>query len=186
MKQKISILVILTLAILSCTQKNTDFLISKKQVGKITDSTKVKDLKALFKNDSLIKNTEGQSAFEAYDEYTLYDKKTKKPVLIIVPTKPNDDNSLIKTVEIINDKFKTDKGISINSNFKDFKQSHKVGKVDESFKYLVVYIDDLNATVDIKKSELPLEAQNNPSIKVDATIIPENAKIKHFIVFIND
>ncbi len=186
MKQTLSIVLLISLFMFSCQKENKDFIIAKKQVGKITDSTKIKELKTIFGQDSIAKNTEGQGAFEAYDEYTVYDKKTHKPLLVIIPQKTGDDESLVKQVEILDGKFKSDKGISFNSKFGEIKKAHKIGKVDESFKYLVIYLDDLNATIDIKKNVLPLDAQNNPGLKIDETMIPDDAKIKHFIVFFND
>ena len=177
---------LLILAIGACSQKEDKFVIANKQVGKITDSTRVKDLKTLFKNDSIIKKTEGEGAFEPYDEYLIYDKKQNKAILTVIPVKAGDENSKIRQVEILDNKFHTNKGINLKSTFGELKKMHKIGKIDKSFKYIVVFIDDLNATVDINKTELPLNAQNNRSIKIDETIIPDKAGFKHFVVFINE
>ncbi len=184
--KKISLLLLSFLLMGACTKKDKQYIIDKKQVGKITDSTKVKNLSAIFSRDSIVKNTEGESAFEAYDEYTVFDKKTKKPLLLIIPKETNNPESLIKQVEILNPKYNTTKGININSSFGQIKKAHKIGNLETSLNYIVVYLDDLNAIIDIRKTELPLSLQNNPSLKIDKTMIPEKAKLKHFIVFINE
>jgi hypothetical protein len=36
------------------------------------------------------------------------------------------------------------------------------------------------------KDVLPLNSRNDSSIKIDKTMIPDNSKIKHFVMFFND
>jgi len=176
----------LILLVASCQTKNNDFVIKNKQVGKLTDTTTIAQMKQLYQNDSIVKKTEGQSAFEPYDEYRIMDKKTKEVLLVVIPKKMNDEQSLIKEVDIKSPKFKTEKGVGLDADFGSFKQHHKIGRVDETFKYIVVFIDDLNATIDMPKDVMPLNAQNNTAIKIDETLIPDHAKIKDFIVFLNE
>ncbi len=176
----------LMLLIFSCQTENNDFIIKNKQVGKLTDTTTIAQMKQLYRNDSIVKKTEGQTAFEPYDEYRIIDKRTKEVLMVVVPKKMNDEQSVIKEVDIKSPKFKTEKGVGLDSDFKSFKQHHKIGRVDETFKYIVVFIDDLNATIDMAKDVIPLNAQNNTTIKIDETLIPDNTKIKDFIVFFNE
>ena len=170
----------------SCQNQNNDFVIRNKQVGKITDTTTVAQMKELYKSDSIVKKTEGESAFNAYDEYTIIDKNTKKVLLVVTPQRINDNTSKISRVDIKSDLFKTQKGTNLHSNFGNFKKNQQIGKIEETFKYLLIFIDDLNATIDMSKDVLPLNARNDSSIKVDQTMIPDDAKIKHFVVFINE
>jgi len=181
-------LILLAIAIVftSCETKTSDFVIKNKQVGKLTDSTTVASMKKLYASDSIVKNTEGQSAFEAYDEYTIIDKKTKKPLLVVVPIKVNDEQSKIKRIEIKSDLYKTAKGVGLTSNFGMFSKNHKLNRIEETFKYIVVFVDDLNATIDMTKDVLPLNSRNDSSIKIDKTMIPDNSKIKHFVMFLNE
>jgi uncharacterized protein Veg len=174
-------------AVFSACQKNENiYIIKNKQVGKLTDTTTIAGMKKLYQNDSIVKNTKGQSAFEPYDEYVIYDKKSKKALLTVIPKIMNDENSLIKRVEINSPLFKTGKKVGLDSDFGSFKTNHKIGRIDETFKYIVVFIDDLNATIDMNKDVLPLNARNDSSIKIDKTLIPDHSKIKHFVVFFNE
>jgi len=186
MKKQIFGIVLLLAVIFSCGKKDNKFTIGKKQVGKILDSTKISELKNIFKQDSIIKKTEGEGAFESYDEITVINKNTKKPLLIIIPKKSGKTESLIQQVEIMSPLYKTKNNIGLNSKFIDIKKYHKIGKIEKTFKYLVVYLDDLDATMDFNKNVLPLNAQNNPGITIDATMIPDNAKPKHFVLFFNE
>ncbi len=170
----------------ACQTEQTQYIIKNKQVGKLTDSTTVAQMKELYKNDSIVKNTEGQSAFEPYDEYVIFDKTTQKPLCVVIPKERNNEQSVIKQVEIKSPLFKTEKGVGLNSDFGTFKQNHKIGRIDETFKYIVVFIDDLNATIDMKKDVIPLNARNDSSIKIDETLIPDHSKINHFVVFLNE
>ena len=184
--QLLTTLTLVLLLIASCQTKTNDFVIKNKQVGKLTDTTTVAQMKQLYQNDSIVKKTHGETAFEPYDEYAIIDKKTKETLMLVVPQKVNDEQSLLKHIEIKSPQFKTGKGISLASSFGEFKKQHKVGHIDETFKYIVVFIDDLNATINMPKDVLPLNAQHNSQIKIDETLIPDNAKIKDFIVFLND
>ena len=184
--KKILILLLGFALFTACQTKSDEFVIKNKQVGKLTDSTTVAQMKVIYQNDSIVKNTEGQSAFEPYDEYSIIDKKSNKTLLVVVPVKTGDDSSLIKYIEIKSELFHTDKGINLQSNFGEISKQQKIGKVDQSFKYIVVYLDDLNATVNLPKDVLPLSVRNDRSIKMEATLIPDSAKLKSFVVFLNE
>ncbi len=184
--KKLTLIVALIIIFASCQNQNNDYIIKNKQVGKITDTTTVAQMKDLYKNDSIVKKTEGESAFNAYDEYTIIDKKTNNVLLLVTPQRINDETSKISRVDVKSDLFKTQKGTNLHSDFGTFKKNHKIGKIEETFKYLLIFVDDLNATIDMSKDVLPLNARNDSSIKVDETMIPDDAKIKHFVVFLNE
>jgi len=184
--RNIIILISILAGLTACQQNENPYIIKNKQVGKITDTTTVAQMKELYKNDSIVKNTEGQSAFEPYDEYIIYDKTGHQILFTAIPKKINDEQSVIKQIEIKSPKFKTEKGVNIQSDFGAFRNNHQIGRIDETFKYIVVFIDDLNATIDMSKDVLPLNARNDSSIKIDETLIPDHSKIKHFVVFINE
>jgi len=184
--KKIVILISLFIFISACQQKENKYIIKHKQVGKITDTTTITQFKKLYKNDSIVKKTLGQHAFEPFDEYIVYEKNTGEVLMTVIPKITNNENSIIKRVEIKSPKFKTEKGVNLLSDFSSFKKNHKIGHIDETFKYIVIFIDDLNATIDLSKDVLPLNAQNNDRIKIDETLIPDHSKIKHFIIFLND
>ena len=112
----------LLLLIASCQTKTNDFIIKNKQVGKLTDSTTVAQMKQLYINDSIVKDTYAESAFDPYEEYTIFDKKTKKALLAVVPKKIEDEQSLIKRIEIMSPEFKTGQGVGLLSNFGDIKK----------------------------------------------------------------
>jgi len=184
--KKIIIILIITAGFTACQTKTNDYLITNKQVGKLTDSTTVAQMKELYQNDSIVKTTQGQSAFEPFDEYTIIDKKDKEVLMVVVPQKMNDEQSVLKQINIKSPKFKTVNGVGIDSDFGSIKKNHKIGRIDETFKYIVVFIDDLNATIDMSKDVIPLNARNDSSIKIDETLIPDHSKIKDFVVFLNE
>ncbi len=184
--KKIIFLILTIAALTACQTKNDAFIIKNKQVGKLTDSTTVAQMKKLYQNDSIVKKTHGQSAFAPYDEYTIIDKPTHEVLMVVVPQKINDEQSLLKQIDIRSPRFKTVKGVGLDSDFGTFKKNHKIGRIDETFKYIVIFIDDLNATIDMTKDVLPLNARNDRTIKIDETLIPDNSKIKHFVVFLNE
>ena len=180
--QTIAVIVFSTL-ILSCSN-NDKFTIEKGKVGLITTKTTVKELETIFKNDSIVKNLSegalGDNYFQDDDEYLIFEKGGKH-LLTVMPKEQLDSTSTIKSVEIHDARFKTESGITLNSNFSQINANNNINRIESTFSSATLFIDDLNATVTIDKEELGLK--NFSPQKVTLEQIPDLAKIKSFIVW---
>ncbi|MEE9407304.1 MAG: hypothetical protein V3V28_04420 [Polaribacter sp.] len=181
---QVAILALFTLVLVSCGNNNK-FKIEKGKVGQLTSKTTVLDLDNLFKNDSIVKNLSegalGDNYFQDDDEYLVYEKGGKL-LLTIMPKEQLDSTSTIKSIEIHDARFKTESGIHFNSTFADINMVNKP-RVESTLSSVILFLDDLNATVAIDKEELGLK--NFSAQKVTLEQIPDLAKMKSFVVWFN-
>jgi len=181
---------ILLVAIL-CIQcaKEDQYLIEKGKVGAINNQTQILDLETIFKKDSIVStsqtadSTEEKKLFSVVsDEYIIFSMKGKK-MLEIVPEKINDSTSTIRSIQIFDPKFITDRGISLTSTFKDINEQYMVNNVETTLTSATLFIDELNATIAIDKKELGLNSFSRDEVTLDQ--IPDLAKIKYFTIWFN-
>lgn len=179
MKQYLFALFIIVILFSSCEEKENPFTIKKQNIGLLTDSTQVKDLKAIFVNDSVI--IDKPTRFGKENTIEILDKEGNQ-LLILTPEKAEDSSSTIGTVQIKDVRFKTEKGISTHSTFVDIYKNYKISHVDNLINSVVVTVNELNASFTIDKKELPANARFDMDLHIDASMIPDNAKIKYFML----
>ena len=181
-----SLLIILSLAFVQCTKENP-FLIEKNRVGKISNTDKVSDIELIFANDSIVKHlSEGNLGdvntrfIQDNDEYLIYSKEGKH-LLTLVSNTPSDSIATIKYIEIKNREYKTEKGLSLKSTFKEINTNYIINKVEVTLSSATLYIDELNATIAIDKSDLGIDSFSLDEIKVEQ--IPDLTKVKSITIW---
>lgn len=167
----------------SCTKDSSanSFLITKNHIGLLNDSTQVKDLKTIFSNDSVVRYIAGDEFLGSVNSIEVFEKGGKK-LLVISPRKAMDSTSYIQSIRIIDPRYKTDKNLSTLSTFKDIASNYKINRIDNLINSIVITVNELNASFTIDKKELPANLRFDRSLKIEATHIPDNAKIKFFFV----
>ncbi|AOW19286.1 hypothetical protein [Urechidicola croceus] len=178
--------ILISILFAQCSREN-QFLIEKNRVGKISKENKILEIDAIFAKDSIVKRlSEGdlggrESKFiQDNDEYLIYSKDGKH-LLTIVPTKQHDSTSTIKYVEVMDNRFKTEKGLSLISPFKEINTNYIINKVETSLTSATLYIDELNATLALDKNDIGVNTFSNKEITVEQ--IPDLAKIKYLTVW---
>lgn len=164
---------------LSCTNEPDPFLVTKHSVGNLTDSTQVKDLDILFPNDSIVKFIGGDEFTGNINDIDIYEPSGKL-LLVLTPNEALDSTSTFKTVRIVDPRYKTAKGLSVNSAYKDLHENYKINKIQNTLSNVVLTVNELNAYLTIDKKELPSNMQFDMNLKIDPIQIPDNAKIKNF------
>lgn len=179
------LVVAIAIAFIQCSN-NDKYLIAKGQVGYLTNETSVKDIDALFENDSIVNMNIDTTTITMLDnankEFIVFAKDGKK-MLEIVPSDASDENSKVRSVQIFDKNYKTSKGISLRSTFKDINENYMVNKVETTLTSATLFIDELNATIAIDKKELGLNPFSRDEISLDQ--IPDIAKIKFFTIWFN-
>ncbi len=166
---------------ISCNTKIDKFLISHHNIGELTDSTQVKDLEAIFINDSIVKNIAGDEFLGRINDIEIFEKGGKR-LLVLTPTEALDSTSTIKSIKIIDERYKTLKGLTINSTFGDIKTKYKISSIQNTLKNVVLFTSDSNFFFTINKEELPAELRFDMSKKIEAVQIPDQSKIKYFMI----
>ncbi|MBU2941001.1 hypothetical protein KO494_15730 [Lacinutrix sp. C3R15] len=181
MKNTIFTLCLVAIFFISCKKEVNPFLISKNNIGLLTDSTKVKDLETVFANDSVVKRISGDGFTGRISDIEIYDK-TGKQLLTLSPNQDLDSTATINTVKVIDQRYKTEKGLNTTSTFADIKNNYTISSIQNTLRNVVVFVDEINAFFTIDKMELPAELRIDMSKKIEAIHIPDTAKIKHFMI----
>lgn len=176
---------VLAIVAISCNN-SSNFLIEKGRVGKLTNKTIISELEAIYKMDSLVVrlseidiNNEENKYFREDDQYIVYEKGGKH-LLTITPMEQHDSLATIKSIEIFDNRFKTNNGISLFSPFKDIDAAYRIN-ITNTLLSAHIDIDELNATMSIDKKEIGINEFNRDDISPDQ--IPDLAKIEHFTVW---
>jgi len=186
--KKIILIVLVSFLFIQCSKEN-QYLIEKGKVGYLTKSTTVVELNTLFKNDSIVSNLLENNPYNedklfslGDDEYEIFSVKGTK-LLEISLTKQNDSLSKIKSIQIFDRNYKTEKGLSLQSTFRDINENYMVNKVETTLTSATLFIDELNATIAIDKKDLGLNSFSREEVTIDQ--IPDIAKIKYFTIWFN-
>lgn len=185
--KKFIYVLIVSFFFIQCAKKN-NFLIEKGQVGPLTEKTTINDLSSIFAKDSIVailyadKEIDKRLFSVENDEYLIYSKNGEL-LLEIVPTNLNDKSSGIKCIQIFDNSYKTSKGISLQSTFKDIKEQYKVNKVETTLTSATLFIDELSATISIDKKEMGMNSFSRAEVTIDQ--IPDLVKIKYFTIWFN-
>jgi hypothetical protein len=186
--KKGTIILLVLLFFIQCAKEN-QYLVQKGKVGYLDRETSIQDLSSIFAKDSLVsslssEDNENENMLFSVnnDEYIVYSKEGKK-LLEIVPAKLNDSLSKIKSIQIFDSHFKTEKGISLLSTFKDINENYMVNKVETTLTSATLFIDELNATIAIDKKDLGINRFSREQVSIDQ--IPDIAKVKYFTIWFN-
>jgi len=171
----------ITLLIVSCKKEQNPFEISNQNIGFLTDSTQIKDLKVTFSNDSVVSFISGDEFTGSRNNIEVFEKGGKK-LLTITPKQALDSTSVIENIQIIDPRYKTAKNISTLSTFKDISSAYKVSKISNLINSVLITVNELNASFVIDKKELPANLRFDMNLKVEAMHIPDDAKIKYFFL----
>jgi len=169
---------LLSLLFIQCNT-NSDFLISKDQVGNLGKSNTLEELEALFPGDSIVRDTALTRIGPKVNKINIYEKGGKQ---LLTLTLSLDSIPKIEIIRIYDPRFVTEKGVGIQSTFKDIREKHQIRKIVTSLNNVVVFLKDSDAYFTIAKTELPSSLQYASSVNIEAVQIPDAARIKYMMV----
>ncbi len=174
--------IILMLSALSCSTKVDSFEIGKDYIGSLKKASTVGEIDQIFANDSVVKRIAGDEFIGTSNEINIYEKGGKH-LLILEATEEFDSTATINSIQVLDPRFKTTKGLSITSTFKDIKDNYTISKISNTFSNVVIDIKEIGAFVTISKKDLPSELRYDSDAKIEASQIPDAAKIKYFWLY---
>ncbi len=174
--KRITVILLLVLIFVQCN-KGEELMISKNNLGVINKNTTIAELEELFKNDSIVKLPENAPIFYKYRIYS----KDGKQLLTLNMDYDRDSIKGIENIKIFDIKYKTDRGLSTLSTYKDVVNNYTISKIEPSFSSAIVFIDELNATLALDKADLKIDEFDMRKISKDQ--IPDMAKIKYITIW---
>ena len=164
-----------------CTKKQDAFAISNGQIGLVNNKTSIKQLDSIFANDSIVSLSNVKDALGTQGEVEVFAKDGTK-LLRLSPDDETNPDAVINTVRVYDARYKTDKGLSINSTFKDLKDNYEIAGIQTSIDAVVVFLKDSDLYITIDKKKLPENLRYNPSLSIEASQIPDTATFKYFML----
>ena len=181
MLKKIIALVSMTLLFIQCKEEINPFLISNDSVGTLTRGMTIKEIDSTFAKDSIVKLYAQNEELPTQGEVEIYEKNGTK-LVSISPVTNNDPDALISNFQFFDPRYKTDKGLNLSSTFKDIKANYKILNIETTISTVVIFLEDNDLFINIDKNELPENFRYNPNLVIDVTNIPDEAKIKYFML----
>ena len=181
MLKKIIAIVTVTLIFIQCKEEINPFLISNDSVGALTRGMTIKEIDSIFAQDSIVKLYAQNEELPTQGEVEIY-KKNGTKLVSISPVTNNDPDALISNFQFFDPSYKTDKGLNLSSTFKDIKANYKISNIETTISTVVIFLEDSDLFINIDKNELPENFRYNPNLVIDITNIPDEAKIKYFML----
>ncbi len=181
MLKKIIAIISVTLLFIECKEEINPFLISNDSVGALTRGMTIKEIDSIFAQDSIVKLYAQNEELPTQGEVEIYDKNGTK-LVSISPVTNNDPDALISNFQFFDPRYKTDKGLNLSSTFKDIKANYKILNIETTISTVVLFLEDNDLFINIDKNELPENFRYNPNLVIDITNIPDEAKIKYFML----
>lgn len=175
------LLFIATGILVSCQKEQDPFLISANSVGPLTKDVKINQLDSIFAEDSIVKQVSNSELYRKSNEIEVYDIEGKK-LLLIEPVQAFDSTSTVGFIQVLDPRYKTAKGLGKESTFKDIVKNYNISRIENTLSAAVIFIDEINVYVTIDKKQLPVELRYDTQSRIQASQIPDEAKIKYFMI----
>lgn len=175
----------LCITVLSCTSdEENPFLITPTQVGPLKKEVKINQLDSIFEGDSIVRQTSGPEQLRSTDEIKIFDKEGNA-LMSLEPLQEFDSTSTIGYIRILDARYETKNGLNVKSTFKDILENYNISRIENTINSAVIFLDEINAYVTIDKNQLPTSLRYDTDSKIMALQIPDDAKIKYFMIYWN-
>ncbi len=181
MKKTLLIIGIVSLAFVQCGKDSDPFLIKNGSIGNLNKDIKIKQIDSIFAEDSIVEISSSPNALETQGEVEIYEKGGKQ-LMLLSPDDETDPNSTIKNIQVFDPRYKTEKGLTPASTWKDVKANYTIDNIQTTINAVVIFLKDTDVYLTIDKKSLPEELRYNMDLKVEANQIPDDAPFKYFMI----
>lgn len=155
------------------------YLITENSIGKLENNSLVRDLEVIFVNDSVVKDTTSINLPNSAKKIKVFEDGGQ---LLLTITPSTDSIPTIENVRIEDGRYKTEKGIGLNSTFKEIRDNYTISKIIGSMNNVVIFLKDSNIYFTIDKEQLPENLRYGNTSNIEAVQIPDNAKLKYMMI----
>ncbi len=121
------------------------------------------------------------NALETQGEVEIYEKGGKQ-LLLLSPDNESDPNSTITNIQVFDSRYKTEKGLTAASTWKDVKANYTIDNIETTINAVVIFLKETDVYLTIDKKSLPEELRYDMDLKVEASQIPDDAPFKYFMI----
>ncbi len=158
--------------------------IALNNVGIFNNSNTINDVLRLIPA-SQVKKRVGQGEFkdDVYDDYEIYYKN--EHLFTLTPKDTAKLEQKINRVLIKTPFFKTEKGITVKSTYRDIKSAYTINEIEPTREHIVLIVNEINANFTISKKQLEQGWWNEENKSVNRDKIPNCVTIDDFILWWN-
>lgn len=181
MKKTLIVGILIALSFSQCGKKNDPFLIKNGSIGELTENIRMKQVDSIFAGDSIVKLNPAIDALSTQGEVEIYEAGGAK-LLLLSPNNEYDPESYISNIQVFDDRYHSEKGLSRSSNFKFVKDNYTISSIESTISSIIVSLNESDIYVVIDKKQLPEDLRYDPSITIEASQIPDDATFKYFMI----
>jgi hypothetical protein len=167
-----------SMGLFQCQKIDERFLIAQDRVGVLKKGTPVTELEGLYLEDSLVTDNRS-SKLSPNKKIEVYEKGG---LHLLTLTTSADSIPVVENIRIRDPRFVSEKGVGLNSPFKELNEHHPIKKIVTSKNNVVLFLKDNDMYITIDKEELPSSLRYASSTNIEAVQIPDAAKIKYMMV----
>ncbi|AZQ43696.1 hypothetical protein [Nonlabens ponticola] len=179
MKKVLILLAVVIFA--SCADEQDPFEWSKDRIGGLTKDIQVRQLDSVFANDSIVRSVAGDEFVNGPNAIEIYEKGGVH-LLTLTPYEAMDSTSTIENVRVRDNRYTTEKGITIDSNFKQISEAYNVSSIDNMINSAAVWINDENFYFTIDKDQLPADVKYDISAAIEKSMVPDTATPQYVFI----
>ena len=178
--KKLIITAIALIGLTACNNSKNNFLITNNSIGVLQKNTPIQKLDSIFAKDSIVNsNVEGELRYASSERITIFSKEGKE-LIEITPTTSEKGVEVIESVLVLSPLYITEKGISLESTFKDVKDKYPDLEIQPSISSVLVTPKGQNFYFTFDKTAIKTAFSLTDNISKDD--IEESAKIKHITI----
>ena len=178
--KKFIITTIALIGLIACNNNKNNFLITNNSIGVLQKNTPIQKLDSIFAKDSIVNsNVKEELHYTSSERITIFSKEGKE-LLEITPTTSEKGVEVIESVLVLSPLYITEKGISLESTFKDVKDKYTDLEIQPSISSVLVTPKGQNFYFTFDKTAIKTAFSLTDNISKDD--IEEGAKIKHITI----
>lgn len=178
--KKILFLLVIVVSIMSCDKKQDPFEWNNQRIGHLTKDIMVYQLDSLYANDSLVKPIKGDEFSNGPSDIEVFEKGGKH--LLSLTPKEDDSTSTIEYIRVRDNRYKTDKGITIESDFKTISEAYTISSIDQVITDAIIRLKGQDFYFTIDKEVLPNDVKFDMNTTIEQTMIPDNAQPQYVFI----
>lgn len=164
---------------MGCKETNTDFLIGNASFANLDSTHTINDIESVFAKDSVVLDTTKFLADASAKNFNVFENGGKHLFSISNSKK---DSLKIRTIRILDDRYKTVEGIGLNSTFGEIRKKYTIKKLLSTRQNVIVTLNENSLYFTISREELPSNIRYNANIDIEVANIPDAAKIKYLML----
>lgn len=153
------------------------FEIGTDHVGQLYRETPISQLDSIFATDSIVRDT-SRLKIGSGGSIEIYEKGGGALLSLSATT---DSIPVIENVRILDPRYKTEKGIGLNSTYGEIRKHYEVRKVITSMNNILILLKGSDLYFTISRSELPEDLRYSTT-SIEEVQIPDGARIKYIML----